>query len=135
MILDHTSRLVRWTYVLNHSRRYYTDGVWRRAPHTTTLCRFFWRAFVLMPILWSSILFGFVHVSVLMWEHLHQSFVVLSLIAAAIAMVLIIAGIGSTIRYAVRKGTLPSMASIANSTFVQGLKAIKRKVCPIITIT
>lgn len=50
MVLNSKSWLVRWAYSL-----YGPAPEERYGPPTTTLCAFFWRAFVFVPLTWAAI--------------------------------------------------------------------------------
>ena len=121
MELKSDGKLVRWAYKFSD----YT-------PETTTLCRFFWRAFVLVPLAWAVILGGVGGILgmmiVLFLENPLRFLLIVGGIISGLA--LLIGGIWSW--------NLPwseiTPASIKDSTFVQGAKTIKSKFCPIIHI-
>ena len=82
MTLDSNSRLVQclvqWTCCFGglHYRGDNIDGVsiYTKWPPHTTLCRFFWRAFVFMPLAWVTIigLGGFIvgGMCIIIWQNL-----------------------------------------------------------------
>ena len=113
MTLDKMSKLVRWTYVLAHS-----------VPRQTTLCRFFWRAFVFMPLFWAmagGAVGAFVYESILSKGIL--PLLVVGVLAGVTGLVYILINVVPSIKDYVKE-----------STFVAGIKAVKSKFCPIVEI-
>ena len=119
MVLNTHSRLVRWAY--------FFGSVWEH--DTTTLCQFFWRAFVFVPLGWLVIVafFGFVIFS--------AGWFLLSYPKAfLLSMLLVIAPIAIlwTSSYLLNLRDQLIVKRVRDSIFVQGLVALKGKLCPII---
>lgn len=110
MRLDPKSKLVRWTYFLNPCG----------PPCQTTLCAFFWRGFVFIPLFWALIVIGIGVLLAIIWLHPGQTAAAVGLIGAFLGTVWLAAQTSSH--------------KFQQSTFVQGVKAIKGKYCPIIYI-
>lgn len=122
MELSPSSRLVRFAYFFK------SYG----PPTSTTLCAFFWRAFVIIPLIWTlivvgagSILYGLGRGT---W--LHPYIMLVSVLT--IGLVILIA-------FYVDDKEDPfhvfrAIDRVEASTFYQGLKALKSKVCPVIWI-
>lgn len=110
MTLNRGSKLVRFAY-------YFADfGV----PSQTSLCRFFWRAFVFMPLAWIGIV-GIVCLLLFMLTMLTWS-------TKGVAPVAIVV-IAFVVAYVAEHFT-----TIKNSTFIQGIKSLMEPYCPIIEI-
>lgn len=133
MQLSEQSRLVRWTYFLRD--RYYNPntGKYSKAPAQTTLCRFFWRCFVFMPLFWVIVpgfpltIIGLAIHDFGIWNVLKFVVTTLSVLLAIIGAVVVYnANWSKGIRASIRHAT-------TDSVFVQGVKAVKGKLCPIIT--
>lgn len=124
MELKRNSRLVKWAY------KFSDFG----PPDSTTLCRFFWRAFVFMPLVWLFIVgsVGLVvgGIGVLIWQNLLTTVKVAGFLLSLVAVVGFVA---YHVYYT--EWTEVTLNSINRSTFVQGVKAVKSKFCPIIYIT
>ena len=120
MELKTNSRLVQWAYFLR-------DG---DPPNTTTLCRFFWRAFVFVPIYWlvmaTALGCSVALLVIMVWANLHVIMWGGVVLTAFFSLVY-----GGYILLCAQLGKVPP-TSIENSTFVQGAKTIKSKFCPII---
>ena len=137
MTLNSHSRLVQWTYYFADSRYRGEDpeglSIYGKWPQHTTLCRFFWRAFVFVPLIWATIIgvgsFAIGGLCILLWRNLLLS----AQFAGVISFVMVSCA-------AVYYWLLPTnwsevtYVSIKTSTFMQGVKAIKSKFCPIIHI-
>jgi hypothetical protein len=98
MVLNKNSRLVRWTYLV----------IGDHVPVRTSLCMFFWRAFLITPI-----------------------------IVILVGVLFILASPGLVIAWCFerffKRSSSKVINRIKNSVFVQGAATIKGKVCPIIT--
>lgn len=110
MTLNRGSKLVRFAY-------YFADyGV----PSQTSLCRFFWRAFVFVPLFWLLI-------------STFISIVIFALYATTIAtkglLPLVLFGITGIVYLLSTYSDV-----IKNSVFIQGIKAMLEPYCPIIEI-
>ena len=119
MILNPRSRLVRWAYLFS--------DVWEH--ETTTLCRFFWRAFVFIPLVWLSIVGGCGVVLV------SAGMLLLSYPKAFLLGVLLVASITAilwTSSYLLNLHDRLIVKRVRDSIFAQGLMALKKKFCPII---
>lgn len=118
MVLASRSRLVRWAYYLNDFG----------PPAQTSLCAFFWRAFVFMPLFW--LLMTFVVFSIL--------FVICSVVYRNPGTFTALVLIGAIIILALRKSRTISRAvdnslyCLEQTVFWQGVKTVKGKFCPII---
>ena len=120
MTLNRESWLVKWTYLMTSSGY---------PPKKTTLCRFFWRCFVFMP-LFATLVLGF------LGGILYQSWqnpIPTAIVVAAVIVIFLGCVVGSMVQEKLAYSTLPQQ--ISQSVFVQGLKAVKGKFCPIITIS
>ena len=116
MILNPRSRLVRWAYFFDD----YTT--W----NSTTLFRFFWRAFVFLSLSWWCIfaLCCMVVFSAGMLLFTYPK----ALFAGLLIIIATFAGLWYLIHH--RHRLIPKR--IHESVFAQGLVALKRKLCPII---
>lgn len=124
------SKLVRWTYLLRERKYDWDDHVTRKYPKQTTLCRFFWRAFVFMPLFWLGItgVFGFILVMTykVFIEDPWSFLLGVGIVVGILGGLLLVAVICST---EWRKVT---PKAIRESVFVQGVKSVKDKFCPVI---
>lgn len=139
MTLNPNSPLVKWTYFLRETETHYKytgEGIeveQARVPRVTTLCRFFWRAFVFMPLFWlliSSAVLGLVYgVLYFAWTY---TTVALSVVLGTVALGLFLFYLQ---KHSSKIDLITSNACdlVMESTFVQGLKTVKGKFCPIIT--
>lgn len=124
MVLKANSRLVRWTYI------------WRDSapPSTTTLCRFFWRAFVFMPLAWLGIVSccGILLTALgsVIWNDPFGFLWGLALVMTCAGFV----SIALLVWFAGEKIIALTPQEIKESAFVQGVKTIHSKMCPIIYI-
>jgi hypothetical protein len=114
MKLNKKGKLVRFGYCMG--------GV----PYQTTLCRFFWRTFIFMPLFFLLVAAGVVTCLASFWFVPGMAFGVVGILFS-IALLTVILSYVEDRRY------FP-MASYAvrNSVFGQGVKAIKSKICPFI---
>lgn len=164
MELRADSKLVKWAYFFGRKRQInwrvsrtdqwgtydgyeYTDV---RYPKSTTLCRFFWRAFVFMPIFWLVVGGG---ASILLWKLLLLILANLPMfLSIVLCAALTMASIFLAHRFgpdyilrpageaaekafdATRDRVNRTVDRIEESVFWQGLMALKSKICPIITI-
>ena len=134
--LNEQSKLVRWPNFLRSSSTYKAEtGKWSKTPAQTTLCRFFWRCFVFMPLFWllvtgtpTGILALAIHDFGILTILKYFSGAVLGILATTG----VVAGYRADWSRGVRATVRDSIKSAGNSTFVQGAKAIKSKVCPIV---
>lgn len=121
MTLNLRSRLVRWTYYLTSKYD---------MPDTTTLCGFFWRAFVFMPLFWMLVVggFGTILVAIVLHIILHP-WQALNILGVAVLLVGVFL-FGAWLYNVEWMEVTP--AAVRDSVFVQGLKTLKGKMCPII---
>ena len=132
MKLSRQSRLVRFAY-------FFSDF---GPPNCTTLCAFFWRAFVLTPLVWFGVIFV---LGVLIFHFAKFYYISVPVTVTAVAMFFAVARWvdGSKRKrrereYARERGEQvpPTVRErIADSVFWQGLKTVKGKVCPLIELT
>ena len=122
MILNPKGKLVRWAYSFSE---------WG-PPSATTLCAFFWRAFFFIPLAW-TVIAGLVGGSLWLLGVFAYHLPWLSL---GIITVGVIAYFFSprfkNVSYKLEEKFDALEDTVRNSTFGQGVKAIKGKVCPII---
>ena len=153
MELSKSSRLVRWAYQFDRQRwtgnmilddgRVVDDGEYRRLswysvdgiyareemsniPPRTSLCRFFWRSFLLVPILW-------VPMTIVKLLMLVVGFVI-GLAGFFPALPFLSASGAGISNFLDRTGDAicAGVDAVRESTFVRGIKAIKGRVCPVI---
>lgn len=120
MVIHRNGWLYRWTYLLSSS--------WSR-PDQISLCSFFWRAFLWMPLFWLTVGSGAALVLAGVWFILrHRMF----WIALPWALV------WALFMYITRKDGPANIKladftkQVKSSVFWQGLKAVKGRFCPII---
>ena len=133
--LSEQSKLVRWTYFLRDLNYNSSASIYSKIPAQTTLCRFFWRCFVFMPLFWCLPLAFLTLVGMVIYmAYLDFGLLKMLLFSGAVTGgVALLFGSLYTARAVSRASSIKAFkANIANSTFVQGLKAIKSKVCPIL---
>lgn len=128
MNLNPNSKLVRWAYFFSSSMN--TPGTYF-GPRSTTLCAFFWRAFVIVPLVW---LFIFGLVGAILWA-IWQAPLVAATYVGVIVLYLVFLAIlpiifGEIARF-VRKGSTISSSSTLGVA-AAGVRSIKQKFCPII---
>ena len=120
MTLSGQSRLVRWTYVLSP---------W--PPDQTTLCAFFWRCFIWMPLFWLMVVCLSVSATVLIvWG----SWQTRGLAPLAVFLLALLIWLWDRYDAASRQWAQRMEARIGQSVFVQGLRALKGKLCPLVFI-
>lgn len=119
MELSPSSRLVRFAYFFK------SYG----PPTSTTLCAFFWRAFVIIPLIWTlivvgagSILYGLGRGT---W--LHPWIMLITVIT--LCLIVLFATYVEEADHIIN-----AIDRIEASTFYQGLKSLKSKMCPVIWI-
>lgn len=152
MQLDSTSRLVRFAYwgdkprvigyrvpgnpkILSYDQAWQwrhgaeenlfipVDKVYSKIPEQTSLCKFFWRAFFIMPL--SSPVILLILGVVAIFVGIRNVFKSVRVPISTPAFV------GRSADYLAGK-TYNFVDAIVHSTFVQGLQAIKSRMCPII---
>lgn len=163
MKLDRNSRLVRFAYCLRRPRAlgYNTDKgfvsmaqyhsmtyadyvnyrllnvVYSGVPERTSLCRFFWRAFVLMPL-------AIIPVGVVIGLTTLGGIVANAVVDSADAVVpkaiqkLQATGIDDAMDRVADKlqaGVLWTIRAVTDNIFIRWAKAAKQQACPIITFT
>lgn len=133
MTLNGQSRLVQWTYLFREKQYIHRTGVYTKYPTHTTLCRFFWRAFFFMPLAWLIIL-GFsglvvAGIGIIIFENPRLVGIVTGGITTGTLV-----GFGV---YHLSRTNWSQMTihTVTESTFIQGLKSVKSKFCPIIHIS
>ena len=123
MKLNRTGFLYRWTYLLSNK--------WDK-PYQVSLCSFFWRCFVWMPLFWLLILSVVAAFLFLSWES--KGLLPLAITTIFCLIVLGVKCHSKVVKYfpkvSERTGTV--RGKIKQSFFWQGLKTIKGKMCPII---
>jgi hypothetical protein len=121
MKLQRQSKLVRWAYSF--------DGK-HDVPSYTSLCAFFWRAFVFVPLGWASIVGIVLFVIVMLvggaWQHPRTAILVTTFMVVFTGLVVNDKAINRKFR--------GIGDSIEESVFWQGLVATKSKFCPLIEI-
>jgi len=128
MTLNPNSRLVRFAYSL------FNDGDkpgTRYGPKQTSLCAFFWRAFVFVPFAWLTICGGavFFVVSVLVfWKITLSALLGASLYFGVRYLYEVLIQPKVRARRKANPRTEPSTVEV----FVAGVRTIKAKMCPII---
>lgn len=127
MKMNKDSRLYRWTYFLTY--RY-------ERPTQTTLCRFFWRAFVFMPLFWGAIVGG---LSASLFLLAKLSWLTKGIFPAILATAFLVYWLLNHYSRTVRDGARSFgykvedvVEKVLKSVFWQGVKAVKGKFCPII---
>lgn len=153
MKLRANSRLVRWAYSMFAFRLYdayicRADGrrEWlgfTKIPPHTTLCRFFWRAFVFVPLFWGVIVSA---CGAVLWFLVEMADWQRVLTTAA-QLTLLIIGIVAVIYLIKRYNRQISVVlnplsdkveciqdTVTQSVFWQGVKTLRGKLCPLITI-
>lgn len=139
MELKRDGKLARWAYFFDQSG--YRDGdYFGNVPHQTSLCALFWRAFVGVPLLMLVHLFIVVTILFLIgmavWHYWHTiAWVAAALLIAALLTLLISWVLHRTLDATPGDAAEILVERIADSVFVQGLKAVKGKMCPIIKFT
>lgn len=125
MTLQRRGRLVRWAYFFSSTS----------IPERTTLCAFFWRAFVFVPTVWFVIAvlvfsLGFIGIDVA-WHHPLKA---AGMAAGFIGFFFFMSWFEQ--RKAIVHNRVMSKARdrVAESVFVHGVKSIKSKFCPIIDL-
>lgn len=121
MRLDATSRLVRWTY-------YFNTG--HRPPARTSLCAFFWRGFVLMPAAIAFVVIGVLGILNIVWQNKCEFAMAVVFFLSIGVFIWSVSKLGERAKTRRLARVQPSTPSV----FVQGVIAIKLKVCPIIDI-
>lgn len=124
MVLDRKSLLVRWTYKFSEY-----------PPDHTTLCRFFWRCFVWMPLAWAAICGG--------GGVLLACFIIANLdthwlfgAGVAVAVLGTVGFMFGVENYApkVKRFVRHTAQDVTASVVWQGAKAVKSRICPLIWI-
>lgn len=155
MVLNRDSKLVKFSYLLYKNKyRYHPDAPYdayygakwwhTNIPATTSLCAFFWRTFVFMPLLTAgsvAIAAGIIGgVGLFIYRY---PFDFLAISGIVLTTLVIVFGAA----HATRTKTAKRIASKAKKrmldpiiyastwrVLVEGVKAIKGKVCPIIEL-
>lgn len=115
MHLSRDSKLVRFSYFFFHNG----------PPEQTTLCAFFWRTFVLNPIV---LLAAATAIAGVVFMFGHAIFLIVSFLGFFYSLALILFVVGLAIWRPTVK--TPVVATV----FWHGLKATKSKFCPIIEL-
>lgn len=142
MTLRRTSRLVRWAYWMEIEK----------IPPQTTLCAFFWRAFLFAPLfaLCITVTIGNMLFWIgkgVLWLILYFNLTALlhfigGTVAVLLSMALLVGVVFALVFSAEWVGRRPVIEQrresmkqrVRNSVFVQGAKSIKGKFCPLIQI-
>ena len=128
MNLNPNSKLVRWAYFFSSYNN--TPGTYF-GPRSTTLCAFFWRAFVFVPLAWLFI-FGLVGAVLLaIWKTPLITLVYVGVLILWLVFLAILSIIFREIARFVRKGSTISSSSTLGVA-AAGVRSIKQKFCPII---
>jgi hypothetical protein len=122
MTLRSDSKLVRWAYFFSSY-----------PPKHTTLCAFFWRAFVSIPLAWlgMGLLVTFI-LYVVGYGMFYQAPLASLIVTLSIIWGVIVPGNYQKTLNATLKRALDRADEMV---FMQGVKAFKSKFCPIIEIT
>lgn len=128
MNLNPNSNLVRWAYFFSSYNN--TPGNYF-GPRSTTLCAFFWRAFVLVPLVW---LFLFSLIGAFFWA-IWQAPLVAATYVGVIVLYLVFLAIlpiifGKIARFTKKGSTISSSSTLGVAA--AGVRSIKQKFCPII---
>lgn len=137
MTLDRNSLLVRFAYSVFSSKEWH-GNFFSRIPLRTTLCAFFWRAFVLVPLTWLCIGCGLAFFVTAAFrvakEYWHLELMVAALAISLTPVIFIV--IAVVHEYAENEEYVDNLFyRLENSVFVQGAKSVKSKFCPIIEFT
>lgn len=121
--LKRDSRLARWAYFFDDSTLQ-PDGRFNKVPPSTTLCALFWRAFVFVPlgvaVLVALLIFVLSAISHVIFTYPLRTLITLLCIAVIALFIRLVATLVS------------AKDRFADTLFVQGVKAVKGKFCPII---
>ena len=118
MILNSRSRLTRWAY-------YFLDD----RPASTTLCRFFWLAFVSVPLVWLCIITVVGSLIYIMGVSLSKNpWAIVAALSLVLSAVAVFFGLVYLISH--RHRLIPKR--VRESVFAQGLVALKGRLCPIV---
>lgn len=137
MKLSRKSRLVKWAYLM---------PPFEGPPYRTSLCAFFWRAFVFVPLFWLSLVIIAGRLLFLYGKYWRYSISVTVVVALVVFAIITACNAAERRRDARaeenwqrrRAGLEPLPVRryrLADSVFWQGLKAVKGKVCPLIELT
>ena len=122
MTLNRNGKLIRWAYCFSEDS----------PPKRVSLCSFFWRAFICVPLVWMFIMS--LTLGALFF------FIKYTIITKGFLLFLVLLVIGLVYLGETYDGTDQSSLTnraynkISNTIFVQGIKTIKGKFCPIIEV-
>lgn len=147
MILDRNSRLVRFGYLLNPPvYRWTPEGRYTkqtRVPLQTSLCAFFWRTFVFMPILCLSLLFitveGVITV-IRFWQFFLLGCAIAGVTLGSVFLIVqaaqrqLMSKVLTPVGESFDRGVDRIIFSSGWKAFWGGVWAIKGKICPIIQL-
>lgn len=144
MKLNKSGKLYRWTYFLSskefhHGTSHFdlnlnqyiqdTPSYYSKGPDQTSLCSFFWRCFVWMPLFWLIVLTTIVMFSYAVGALTWRTRGILPLLVGIVVGTLyLIERKKKVIGYWVED----TGDRLGESVFVQGLMTIKGKFCPLI---
>lgn len=145
MELDPKSKLVRFAYFLRtkegqpiyDQEGWIADMNYTNVPRTTTLCAFFWRTFVFMPLFWLvSVVGGGGLLSVFIYNIVKDPgafFVAAGIILAILIIVACVMSLPAIFKALKTAATDTTVTPV--KVAVEGIKTFKSKFCPIITFT
>jgi hypothetical protein len=94
------------------------------------LCKFFWRVFVANAVVATVVSFAAVTIIIVAWKEPLKFF---SLLGGIVAFVASLSGVVALKQRSIRrKYARLAEGPVPDSLFIQGLKSVKSKVCPII---
>lgn len=145
-ILNKDSKLVKFSYMLRSSKPVYNEKGLHvehsKIPRQTTLCRFFWRTFVFMPLFCIMTVTAALTLLILGGSIILDNLVGASITAGAAVLGLLLV---EWVKLLTKKGYVDkaidtaivgpidtTVLAVKNSLFFQGLKTLKGKMCPII---
>lgn len=137
MTLAKESRLVRWAYWMEDDKK---------VPERTTLCAFFWRAFFYSPLIVVAalvcvaclvVMLGRVAWWLIWYFNLVELAKFVRLMIAVVVLSVAVIGIVAGISFVAKKAAEPVKPlgrRLRDSVFMQGVKSIKSKFCPLIEL-
>lgn len=141
MTLNKDSKLVKFSYLLERKKWQGADLGYSKIPAQTSLCAFFWRTFVFMPLFFCAALLAVVGGAYHLVIHWQITLVILAAIALSLGIIYLMSQAGK--RRVVQRIFSP-VGDLIDATvdrvtyssgwkaFWAGFKTIKGKVCPVI---